>query len=293
MGRAGGGGSPGGGSHSFGGSRGGGSHSFGGSRGGGSHSFGGNSGGTRGGSHGPSNGFGGGHGTPPGLGGHSVPPRHGGGFGGPIGPAGPGPRPPRPPKRPLFITPGFQKKVVIINNNGGATNTANTNTQNNGTKDSAATQEYAQPNTPTLEQRIHRAERLASEARESKKGAAKFLLVALILLVLGAFLGIKANHTTGFEPYSFSQTINAGYATDEMNGASGVKYTKEACEEFYEKTGIPLYFYIAKENTGSDEVAEASRLYDTLFQDETLIPCLFILMKKMYGAGVPVQLLMQ
>ena len=244
MGRAGGGGSHGGGGRSFSGSRGGGSRSFGGSRGGGSRSF-------SSGSSGRSS-----------FGGSSF----GGSFGG-FG--GPSPRPHhRPPRRPVIITPGFGRKAVIINNSGNTTNTNTNRTGSYTSENTAATREYTTPKPLTPEQKVNRAERLAEEAREAKKGVAKILLVAVILLVMGAFLGIKSKNTAEFEKYNFSGTVSAGYATDEINGVSGTRETEEACKVFYDKTGIPLYFYIAEYSDTSDTTAEAAELYDTLFRDE-------------------------
>lgn len=256
MGRAsGGGGSRGGGGHSMGGSRGGGSRSMGGSRGGSSRSF--SSGGGR-----PGGSFGGGAGRPGGsFGGGMGRPGGGGIFGAPT------PRPPRRPVRPVIITPGLGRKTVIINNGGSTTSSGSQNTTQSST---AAAQETIKPKELTPEQKINRAEQLAKEAEASKKGAFKYLLIALILFA-AAFLAGLGNKSTGFEKLVMSGTKNAGYATDEINGSSGVKKTVKACEEFYEKTGIPLYFYITDTEltSGDDGYSDyADALYEKLFEDE-------------------------
>ncbi len=248
MGRASGGGSRGGGSRSMGGSRGGGSRSMGGSRSGSSRSF--SSGGGAGRPGGSFGGFGGGAG---GLGGF-------GSFGG-------GPRPPRRPVRPVIVTPGLGRKTVIINNGGSTTTSGSQNTSQNST---AAAPENITPKELTPEQKINRAEQLEKEAQNAKKGAFKYLLIALILFV-AAFLAGRGSKSNGFEKVVMSGTNNAGYATDEINGSSGVKKTVKACEEFYDKTGIPLYFYITdteitSEDAGYETYADA--LYEKLFSDE-------------------------
>lgn len=244
MGRAGGGGRSGGG-RSFGG-RSGGSRSF----GGGGRSF---SGGSRS--------FGGGTGRSS-FSGSSF----GGGFGG-----GHVPRPHhRPPIRPIFLNPGYGRKTVIINNSGNTTHTSSTSTNSTGAseRNASATQEYVAPKPLTPEQKVTRAERLAQEAREAKKGTVKLFLIALILFVLGAVASNASANKETFEKVNLSGTKNVGYATDEINGASGVRLTEDACEEFYDTVGVPIYFYTEEYYDGSDEVAYAEELYDTLFQDE-------------------------
>lgn len=256
MGRAGGGGgvSRGGGGRSMG-SRSGGSRSMGSRGGGGSRSF--SSGGSGRSSFGGGgfNSFGGGM----------------GGFGGAPH------RPPHRPPRPIFTNYGAGHKTIIINNSGNktvGTNTgSNTNTNNTGSStytsgNMAASQEYVAPKPLTTEQKINRAERLAEEARESRKGTAKILLIALILFVFGLFLSTKDKDTAGFEKYNLSGTVDVGYATDEINGASGVRKTEAACKEFYKETGIPLYFYITEGGNVSSFEDYADDLYNKLFQDE-------------------------
>ena len=232
MGRAGGGGSRGGGGRSFGG-RSSGSRSF----GGGSRSFGGSSGRSS---------FGG---------------SFGGGFGGPV---------PRPhhyhrPRRPIIITPGYGRRTVIINNNGSGTG-GDTNTS---TADrTATTQEYVAPKPLTPEQKINRAKRLGQEAKEAQKGTLKMLLIAVFLVVFGVVASIAASGKEKFEPIQLSGTVDAGYATNEIGGASAIKKTVDACEDFYQAVGVPIYFYTEENYTGTDTVAYAYELYDALFSDE-------------------------
>lgn len=258
MGRASGGGGRGGGGHSMGGSRGGGSRSMGGSRSGSSRSF--SSGGGAGRPGGSFGSFGGGAGRPGGS---------FGGFGG-----GPAPRPPRRSVRPVIINPGVGRKTVIINNSGSKNvNSSGTwkNESGNAAENSTtAAREKITPKELTPEQKINRAEQLEKEAQNAKKGAFKYLLIALILFVAAFFAG-RGSKSNGFEKVVMSGTNNAGYATDEINGSSGVKKTVKACEEFYDKTGIPLYFYITDtEITSGDAGYEtyADTLYEKLFSDE-------------------------
>jgi len=172
--------------------------------------------------------------------------------------------------RPIFINSGYGRKTVIINNSGNTTNTANThtNSQNTFSGNATASQEYVAPKPLTPEQKISRAERLAEEAREAKKGTVKLFFIAIILFVLGAFASMNAADEQEFEKVNLVGTKNVGYATDEINGASGVRLTENACEDFYDTVGVPIYFYTEENYEGSDEVAYAEALYDKLFQDE-------------------------
>ena len=247
MGRAGGGGSRGGGSRSFGG-RSGGSRSFsgGGRSSGGSRSFGGSSGRSS-------------------IGGSGF----GGGFGGPT------PRPQhhhRPPRRPVIITPGYGRRTVIINNNGSGTNTNSSGASTNST---ASTREYEAPKPLTPEQKITRTKRLAEEAKQAQKGTVKLLLVALFIFFFGIFAAVSASKKENFERINLSGTVDAGYAKDEINGASGTKKTEKACEEFYQAVGVPLYFYTEENYTGTDTVTYAAELYDSLFSDENHLLLLY------------------
>lgn len=120
----------------------------------------------------------------------------------------------------------------------------------------------------TPEQKISRAERLASEAREARKGAVKMLLVAVIMLVLGAFLCMKSGGEE-FQKYKLPGTIAAGYVYDD-GFIGNSKKTEEACKEFFETTGIPLFFYMVDRYPDDVETCDAftADLYDKLFQDE-------------------------
>ena len=187
-----------------------------------------------------------------------------GGFGGPS--FGGGVRPPRPNhSRPVIIRPGHQ--TVIINNTGNTTSTNQTTQQ---TTNTTKEKEYTTP-TPkplTMEQKISRAERLATEAREGKKGVVKWFIVAVFLLAFGVFLSI----TSGGDEYEkavLNGTVNVGFAKDDGFTNNGGK-TEDACKKFYEATGIPLYFYtVGTFNAPSSSCDDfTTRLYDSLFQDE-------------------------
>jgi len=183
------------------------------------------------------------------------------------------PRPHHRPVRPIIINPGYggRRKTVIINNGGNQTyNGTNTSSTSN-TQETTMHQNYTAPTPLTPEQKLSRAERLAKEARESKKVAVKYLFIALLLFVFGILASGAAKNTEQFEKIKLSGTKNVGYATDEINGASGTRLTEEACEEFYEKIGVPLYFYTKEYYNGTDEVAYAEELYDKLFSDDNHI----------------------
>lgn len=182
------------------------------------------------------------------------------------------PRPNHRPPRPIYIHPGYGRKTVIINNSGNTTNTGtnsgpNTYTNTSNTNQTAQ-QTYTAPKPLTPEQKQARAERLAQEAREAKKGASKFLLIAAILFIFGFIASSASKDKEEFEKINLSGTVHVGYATDEINGASGIRRTEDACEEFYDTIGVPIYFYTEEYYDGSDEVAYAEELYDTLFRDE-------------------------
>ena len=191
-----------------------------------------------------------------------------GGFGGSssFGGGSIHPRPSRPNhSRPVIVRPGHQ--TVIINNTG---NTTSTNPKAQQTTNTTQEKEYTAP-TPkplTMEQKISRAERLATEAREAKKGVVKWFVVAFLLLAFGIFLSVTSGNDE-YEKAVLNGTVNVGFASDEGFTNNGGK-TEEACKNFYEATGIPLYFYTvgtfnAPSSTCDDFTA---RLYDTLFKDE-------------------------
>lgn len=251
MGRAGGGGGRGGGGRSGGGMRGGGGRSGGGSftRSGGSFS--------RSTTSRNSSSFGGGFGSS---------------FGGFHTMGGGSHRPPRP----IFTTFGSGRKTVIINNSGNTTYTGNntnngtgTNTSNSNTyHNTATTQTYTAPKPLTPEQKIARVERLASEAKESQKGTGKLLLIAVIVFIIGLFVTMNAK-PEAFEKYKLDGTVSVGYAYDKGFTFNGGK-TEAACKEFYQKTGIPLFFYTLGDYGRDSSTCDAytANLYDELFQDE-------------------------
>ena len=216
------------------------------------------------------------------FGGNSFGGGYGGGFGGfrgtPYGGASQRPRP-------VFINPGYGRKTVIINNSGNhtytGTNTNNTgsntsgpgtytNTTTNTTNTAGTTtqQTYTAPKPLTPEQKIERAERLAKEARDSKKGSVKLFFIAAILLVLGIVIS-AATKRDGFEKYELKGTVDAGYAYDDGFTYNGGR-TEAACKEFYETVGIPLYFYTVGEYDKDVSTCDiyTAALYDSLFDDE-------------------------
>ena len=178
-----------------------------------------------------------------------------GGFGGPSHFGGT-PRPNH--SRPTIIRPPHQ--TVIINNTGNQTTQQTTTT----------TKEYEQVQSKplTMEQKISRAERLATEAREAKKGVVKWFVIAFLFLALGVFFAVTSANDE-YEKAVLSGTVNVGYAYDEGFTNNGGK-TEEACKKFYEATGIPLYFYTLATFNGPASSCDdyTARLYDTLFQDE-------------------------
>lgn len=220
--------------------------------GGGSRSFGGRSGGSRS--------FGGGGRSFSGSSGRNS---FGGGFGGSFG-GGYIPRPHhRPPRRPIIITPGYGRRTVVINNNGNRTSTTDKTSYND-----SPTAVYEAPKPLTTEEKISRTKRLAEEARETKNGVVKFLLIAVLFFAFGILSIPKEENKAQFEKINLSGTSYAGYATNEINGASETKLTENACEEFYETIGVPLYFYTEEYYEGADVVSYADELYDKLFSDE-------------------------
>lgn len=176
--------------------------------------------------------------------------------------------------RPIHIHPGFGRRTVIINNSGNktytGTNTAGPNTYTGTTTDTASTaqQTYTAPKEITPEQKLARAERMAKEAGDSRKGSVKLLFIALILLAVGVFLAIAAKPKQ-FEKINLSGTVDVGYTYDD-GFTEGSGMTEAACNEFYLKTGIPLFFYTAKAYDGAVSTCDAYTvdLYDDLFKDE-------------------------
>ena len=181
--------------------------------------------------------------------------------------------------RPIHIHPGYGRRTVIINNSGNKTYTG-TNTSNNGgpgtyantssqTVNSAgATQTYTAPKEITPEQKLARAERMAKEAGDNKKGSVKFFFISLILLAIGVFLTVSTKPKE-FEKYNLTGTVDVGYTYDD-GCTEGSGMTEAACHEFYIKTGIPLYFYTVKEYDKSVSTCDnyTIGLYSGLFKDE-------------------------
>jgi len=249
MGRAGGGGRVGGG-------RSGGGFSRGGSFGGGRSSFGGSSfsGGRPGGSFGGGHigGFGGAsHHRPP----HHRPMHH---------------RPHRTYMGPLFWGPGYGRRTVIINNSGNTTNTTGTQGQQSAGTMSETEHKatYTTPKPFTPEQKIARVERMAKEAGNGKKNAIKIFFVGLLLFAMGLFVTVMSRGNA-YEKAELTGTKFAGYAYDDGFAYGGGKI-EEACEYFYQQTGVPLFFYTLGEY-GKDVSAcddDTMHLYDVLFEDE-------------------------
>ena len=184
--------------------------------------------------------------------------------------------------RPIHIHPGFGRRTVIINNSGNQTYTGtnNTGTNNSGpgtytnttqqsaNTSSAAQQTYTAPKEITPEQKLARAERLAKEAGDNKKGSVKLFFIAMILLVIGVFLAVSTKPKQ-FEKYNLKGTVDVGYTYDD-GFTEGSGMTEAACYEFYQKTGIPLYFYTVKEYEKSVSTCDnyTIGLYSGLFKDE-------------------------
>jgi len=189
--------------------------------------------------------------------------------------------------RPIHIHPGYGRKTVIINNSGNTTytgtNTSNTGTNNSGSgtytntasgstnstgSATAAQQTYTAPKELTPEQKLARAERMAKEAADNKKGSVKLFFISLILLVVGVFLTVVSKPKE-FEKINLKGTVDVGYTYD--NGfTEGSGMTEAACNEFYLKTGIPLYFYTVKEYDKAVSTCDnyTIGLYSGLFKDD-------------------------
>lgn len=125
------------------------------------------------------------------------------------------------------------------------------------------------PPTPlTPEQKIHRTEQLAEEAKRKKNNSIKWIGVAIVLFVIGIFFS-RAGNEGGFEKADLSGTKDVGFVTDE-GFFEGHYRTEEACRQFYEKTGIPLYVYAIETYQEASDTCDkyANQLYDRLFSDE-------------------------
>jgi len=174
--------------------------------------------------------------------------------------------------RPIHIHPGFGRRTVIINNSGNKTytdtNTAGPNTYTGTTNTNTTQQTYTAPKDLTPEQKISRAERMAKEADDNKKGSVKLFLIALILLIVGVFLMVSSK-PKAFEKINLKGTVDVGYTYDE-GFTEGSGQTEAACNEFYSNTGIPLFFYTVREYDGVVSTCDSYTidLYDDLFKDE-------------------------
>ena len=174
--------------------------------------------------------------------------------------------------RPIHIHPGYGRRTVIINNSGNKTYTG-TNTDSAGPNTYTGTtnttqQTYTAPKEITPEQKLARAERMAKEAGDNKKGSVKLFFIALLLLVVSVFLTV-ATKPKQFEKFNLKGTVDVGYTYDD-GFTEGSGQTEAACYEFYQKTGIPLYFYTVKtyDNPVSSCDSYTIDLYDDLFKDE-------------------------
>ncbi|MBP3594047.1 MAG: hypothetical protein J6J44_05920 [Lachnospiraceae bacterium] len=184
--------------------------------------------------------------------------------------------------RPIHIHPGYGRRTVIINNSGNTTHTGTnntgsgnaagpgsyTNTTSQTVNSAGATPSYTAPKEITPEQKLARAERMAKEAADNKKGSVKFFFISLVLLVIGVFLTVSTKPKE-FEKYNLSGTVDVGYTYDD-GFTEGSGMTEAACYEFYIKTGIPLYFYTVKEYDKSVSTCDnyTIGLYSGLFKDE-------------------------
>lgn len=177
--------------------------------------------------------------------------------------------------RPIHIHPGYGRRTVIINNSGNTTytgtntnNTGNTNAGPGSYTGTTSQQTYTAPKEITPEQKLARAERMAKEAADNKKGSVKFFFISLVLLAIGVFLTISTKPKE-FEKYNLSGTVDVGYTYDD-GFTEGSGMTEAACNEFYIKTGIPLYFYTVKEYDKSVSTCDnyTIGLYSGLFKDE-------------------------
>lgn len=177
----------------------------------------------------------------------------------------------------MIIPPVFGRgRTVVINNNGGSsagngTPAGSGNSGQNSASQPSGENRMGQPITPqpmTPEQKINRAERLAKEAGDGKKGAIKLMLVAIVVAAIGLFLFISAKGKE-YKKAELGGTNHVGYVSD-FGLLDGGRETETALKEFYRKTGIPLYLYaIAQYGDTVDTCNEyAERLYDELFSDE-------------------------
>lgn len=163
---------------------------------------------------------------------------------------------------------GYGRTVIINNggNNGGYTGGTYTSQNAQGTYESANT--YTEPKPMTADQKINQAEKFQQEATGGKKNALKVLAVAAIVFALGLFVSFMSKQN-GYVKAELAGTIEAGYAYDDEFTYNGGK-TEAACVYFYEKTGIPLFFYTVGEYEDEYSTCDdyTMQQYDALFRDE-------------------------
>ena len=84
----------------------------------------------------------------------------------------------------------------------------------------------------------------------------------------GKVIGREFSNKNADKKYNLKGTVDVGYAYDD--GFLEGRKTAVACENFYEATGIPLFFYTVDEydNSLGDCDEYTLELYDKLFQDE-------------------------
>ncbi len=194
-----------------------------------------------------------------------------GGFGGSGGSGRPGgfgggysPRPPRPapPPRPMMGGWGWgwgmpRTRTVIINNQGGGG--------------------YGGPGqTPPPS---------PGGYRQNSGGCLTVVLVVVVFLVIlglfamiadggGESMGDVPSSTIQREPLPAGSVTKTGWYTDEAEYIYDEEELLSGLEDFYERTGIQPYLYLAKTVNGSSSPSEqeigdyAGRLYDQLFTDE-------------------------
>lgn len=169
---------------------------------------------------------------------------------------------------PWFWGPRYGYGRTIIINNGGnpSGNTAGSYTSQNAQGMQETT--YTEPKPMTIDQKIAQAEKLHNEAAEGKKKALIMLAVATVVLAFGIWISFLAKQNS-FVKAELAGTVEAGYAYDDGFTYDGGK-TEAACRYFYEKTGVPLFFYTIgeyeKEASTCDDYT--MQLYDKLFSDE-------------------------
>lgn len=119
----------------------------------------------------------------------------------------------------------------------------------------------------TYHQKRRHYEKEIKELQRRQRNCLRMVVIAIIL-TLTAFV-IKGITNRSFEKAELKGTESVGFIKDD-GFLKGSYRTKEALEEFYKETGIPLFLYtIANypENSSTCD-AYAEELYDVLFTDE-------------------------